>query len=254
MIGVGMVFLPQMHEGQRLRFETKAKTVRKDEMRFHIGKVIWFTLIELLVVIAIIAILASMLLPALKKARDTTKRISCVNKMKQIGTAISMYTNDFDGYLPAVYVVGDSQSSWNRWIIPPYLGLGSDPDYPEQFVCPADKYVWYHPTTPAQTPTQDDPSYGLNLHICGYNTTDYPCHKVEKINNPSTKILLGEQIRKQEGGTANAHSFELKVSRLYSYRHGNGSNICWIDSHASREPANDINAINSSNYYWLPYW
>ena len=59
-----------------------------------------FTLVELLVVIAIIAILAGLLLPALARSKQSSRRIACLNNLRQLAISLSLYTSDHDGQIP----------------------------------------------------------------------------------------------------------------------------------------------------------
>lgn len=79
---------------------------------------IFFTLIELLVVIAIIAILASMLLPSLNRAREKAHETQCLNNLKQIATASAFYSDTYDDYLVATGIVGDGSPSWVQHLTP----------------------------------------------------------------------------------------------------------------------------------------
>ena len=112
-----------------------------------------FTLIELLVVIAIIAILASMLLPALARAKGAAQRIKCVNNLKQIDLALKLYVDDNNGWLPP----RTNAYRWPTLLLPYYLNTNL-------LVCPTDAQRGTPPTmTGSPTPADRAPrSYLIN--------------------------------------------------------------------------------------------
>lgn len=105
-----------------------------------------FTLIELLVVVAIVSILAAMLLPALKNARETAKSVVCINNLRQIYTSCALYAGDNNNAVPAYPAIWYINAFF--WLNPfgPYLGssktvangFGTNPYYPV-LQCPGEK-------------------------------------------------------------------------------------------------------------------
>ena len=202
-----------------------------------------FTLVELLVVTAIIAILASLLLPALGKVRAKGNQLKCAGNMKQIGLAIQMYAQDFNGWAPngsAVYnylynsnIVGPANDWWGGIAeylkVPEYYksGIGIK-EAPPVSRCPdGGRDGTKNITKVSAGGTNPNFSYSMNAFI-------YAADRMETIRNPSSRLLLGEIGPDGWFCTDDARGANsLSARDRFSFRHMRKYNIIYIDGHLS---------------------
>ena len=201
-----------------------------------------FTLIELLVVIAIIAILAAMLLPVLKSARERGRTANCINNLKQIGSAGNMYGNDNNGfwYHQKGGINDVEKSGMPR--ISSYLGgptLKTLASYANE---DRKQYLPNSFRCPSISEERQYISYGFSYNT---NAADYYCNKVFKtlrytskwtsvVYYPSTVIFAGDGWNLTSGGDnsclarSNSGSYALPHTR-----HNSRCNFVFVDGHVS---------------------
>jgi len=96
--------------------------VARNDPRRHGPRSAGFTLIELLVVISIVALLIAMLLPALKKAKETARRVQCLSNLRQIANGLHVYSNEFDGRFPPLDLGANAQLAYYIVTATPHVG------------------------------------------------------------------------------------------------------------------------------------
>lgn len=212
-----------------------------------------FSLIELLVVIAIVAILASILLPALNKARESAKKIQCTANVKQIGTALQQYIQDYNSRMPAPEMGG---YYWTSVMAKTYKLYPSGNNLDSKFWnCAAYKGSREKFIDPS------NPSYGMNYYAFGDLSSSHNEHgpfvNSSQVRHPSRQLWVTETLaaNKNDIGSSRANpSINPASNGRVSGIHGGNVNTLYCDGHVQQDNAVILNSANWSRAaYYYPW-
>ena len=210
-----------------------------------------FSLIELLVVVAIIGILASLLLPALNRAKEAARATACLNNLKQWGTATHLFAGENDDFLPKDGSPNGTSVNEGWYIdLPRVMGLPSFQEMPWRTNATLDlgRAIWICPTNPRRSNGNNLFHYCLNEHINGEGVGNQV--KLCSLRQPAQLVWLFDNGKLAAVAQQN---------NVHTNLHGQGAQFTFLDGHSTRfknaqywDFATNQGLTNNPSLVWFP--